>query len=65
MMNQCSVCKSKNYAEIIYGLQSFNDELEQAIKKKEIVLGGCLITEHDPKWKCNKCGNRWGEQIHD
>jgi hypothetical protein len=64
-MNCCPICKSNNSAEIIYGLQSIDDELEQAIKKKEIVLGGCLITEHDSKWKCNKCGNRWGEQVHD
>jgi len=64
-MNCCVVCKSKKFAEILYGLQSVDDELEQAIKKKEIILGGCIITDHDPKWECNDCGNRWGEQDYD
>ena len=37
IMNCCVVCKSKKFAEILYGLQSVDDELEQAIKKKEII----------------------------
>ena len=39
-------------------MESIEDELE----KKTIVLGGCLITEHDPRWECNECHHKWGER---
>jgi len=61
----CMQCKSANVAEIIYGLCDVDDELEQAINKKEIILGGCLIGSDDPKWCCNDCGKKWGVVDHD
>jgi len=36
------------------------EAFEQAIKNKEIVPGGCLIGNDDPKWECNDCHHRWG-----
>ena len=35
---------------------------EEELNKKEIVLGGCLVIEHDPKWECNSCSHRWRER---
>ena len=32
----------------------------QAIENKEIVAGGCIIGNDDPKWQCNDCLHRWG-----
>jgi hypothetical protein len=37
----------------------------QAIKNKEIVPGGCLIGNDDPKWECNDCLHRWGTREED
>ena len=37
----------------------------QAIKNKEIVPGGCLIGNDDPKWKCNDCLHQWGTREED
>jgi len=35
-------------------------EIEEELDKKEIVLGGCLVTGYDdPKWECNDCGTRY------
>ena len=62
---KCTLCNSTSVAELIYGLYDVDDELEQAIKKKEIILGGCLIGNNDPKWCCNECGKKWGVVDHD
>jgi len=35
-------------------------EIEKELERKEIVLDGCCVTGNNPKWKCNDCGNRWG-----
>ena len=53
----CPSCNGKNIAKILYGLYDVRDfeELEQ----NKIVLGGCCVTGHDPKWECNNCGFRW------
>ena len=62
---KCTQCNSTSVAKIIYGLCEITDELEQAINKKQIILGGCLITDHDSKWECNDCGENWGVVDHD
>ena len=36
--------------------------LEEELDKKEIVLGGCIVTGSDPKWECNECLTRWGQR---
>ena len=62
---KCIQCNGTSVAELIYGLCDITDELEQAINKKQIILGGCLITNHDFKWECNDCGEQWGVVDHD
>ena len=46
---RCSECKSLNIDS-------------EARAKKEIVGGGCTISDHDPKWECNSCQHTWGER---
>jgi len=58
---KCPNCQSTNYAEILWGLPADMREIEEQLEKKEIVLGGCLVTVHDPKWECNGCLTRWGQ----
>ena len=59
----CPECKSKNVALILWGYLGYYDEtMQQQVEKKEIVIGGCLVTDHDPKWECNVCNHRWGER---
>jgi hypothetical protein len=64
-MITCPNCNGENYAEILWGLCDVDEKLEQAIKKKEITLGGCLVTDHDPQWECNECHSQWGIVDHD
>ena len=58
----CPNCKNKSIAEILWGYYEDTDVLKERLEKKEIVLGGCMITEHDPRWECNVCNHTWGER---
>lgn len=54
--HSCPVCGKDAVAPIMYGLPHFTEELERDIREGKIILGGCVITEHDPQWKCTSCG---------
>ena len=59
--NSCPKCLGKWMAEIFWGYPGNFEEMEIHVERKEIVLGGCIITDNDPKWECNLCLHRWGE----
>lgn len=59
-MKKCPKCGSKNVARIMYGMLLFSDELMQKINSGKIILGGCCISNMDPKYHCNECGERFG-----
>jgi transposase len=61
----CPECNSKNVAFIFWGYPGDMDWYIKAIEKKEIVGGGCLVSENDPKWECTDCYHRWGERDDD
>ncbi len=58
----CPSCNSSSVAEILYGYYPNMDSIKEALEKNEIVLGGCVVTDHDPKWECNSCHHKWGER---
>ena len=58
----CPECKSKSVALIFWGYPGDSSIMEQQVEKKEIVMGGCIVTDHDPKRECNSCHHRWGER---
>ncbi len=58
----CPNCNSSSIAKILWGYPGILDSLKEELDKKEIVLGGCVVTDHDPKWECNECITRWGEK---
>ena len=62
---KCPNCESKFFAEIFWGYPADFEEIEEQVERQEIVLGGCLVTDHDPKWECNSCHHRWGERDDD
>ena len=57
----CPECNKKLVAEILWGYTDMK-VIEEKLEKKEIVLGGCIVTDHDPKWECNNCHHQWGER---
>jgi len=58
----CPNCNSSSFAEILWGYPAECESIKEKLDKKEIVLGGCVVTDHDPKWECNECMTRWGER---
>ena len=61
----CPNCNYDKVAIIFWGYPAHLDELQKEIENKKIVLGGCLVTDHDPKWECTNCNHRWGERDED
>jgi transposase len=61
----CPRCKKDNVALIFWGYPGDMDWYLQAIKDKEIVGGGCCVSNNDPKWACTDCYHRWGERYDD
>jgi hypothetical protein len=53
----CPKCKSKNVVKILYGMPSY--EAMQAYESKEVILGGCFVTDNDPDYGCLCCNHRW------
>jgi len=61
---KCPNCTKSSIAEIIWGYPADMDLIKKELEKKEIVLGGCIVSGHDAKWECNDCGHRWGNAEH-
>jgi hypothetical protein len=59
---ECSLCKSKNVAWIFYGYPIDVDQYIKDIDAGKIVPAGCIVTDDDPEWECNDCGNQWGHR---
>lgn len=58
---RCPRCRRMRGAAILYGLPAFSAELEAALARGTIVIGGCCVTDHDPRWRCARCGHEWGD----
>ena len=58
-MKECPKCGGTDIAMILYGLPS--DELlnSKKVKERKIILGGCGVSNNDPKLECNDCGWRY------
>jgi hypothetical protein len=44
----------------VYGLPL--QELAAAAQRRQVVLGGCVLTAHDPAWDCADCSRRFGNR---
>jgi len=58
----CPQCKSKNIAHIFWGYPADMDKYFKGIGSGKFAAGGCCVSNNDPKWECNECGNRWGNR---
>ena len=54
----CPHCGSRRIARIGYGMPAYTKKLERALEAGRIVLGGCCVTEDDPRWQCIDCSTR-------
>lgn len=51
--NKCPSCGSPKVVRILYGMPSYEAFLEAEAGK--IILGGCVVSDNDPKWGCINC----------
>jgi len=52
---KCPACGSERVAVILYGMPAFSPHLEKDLNSGRIALGGCCVTDEDPKWQCVEC----------
>lgn len=57
---RCPKCGNRNVAEYLWGMPAFTKKLEEELEVGHFVLGGCMITESDPKYHCNNCKKDFG-----
>ena len=50
---------------IFWGYPADMDEYLKGIDSGKFAPGGCCVSDNDPKWECNDCGNRWGQRDED
>ena len=53
----CPQCGAAAVVPIVYGLPG--EELAEACRRGEVVLGGCCITDDMPEWHCKACEHEW------
>ncbi|NLN86085.1 MAG: hypothetical protein GX133_00495 [Syntrophomonadaceae bacterium] len=56
----CPVCGSKDSIPIVYGYPGM--ELFEQERAGKVRLGGCVISEGQPEYSCQKCGYEWNRQ---
>ncbi len=54
--SSCPRCGSGRVATILYGYPMESINLKNRVKAGEVVLGGCLVSNDDPRWRCMDCG---------
>jgi hypothetical protein len=53
----CPSCGSEDTLPIVYGPPT--RELEEAARRGELVLGGCMFSFDAPDRVCRDCGSEW------
>ena len=60
MKVKCPKCKMSNaVVPIMYGYPSH--ETWEKCDRGEVKLGGCMATDVDPDYHCNKCNYEWNK----
>jgi hypothetical protein len=53
----CPSCGSTRVARILYGEPMGSASLEADLEAGRVVLGGCLVADDSPRYRCADCGN--------
>jgi hypothetical protein len=54
---RCPECGAVEVVPIVYGYPAADSELMRAAQAGEVVLGGCVIEDDQPYWRCRNCGS--------
>ena len=56
----CPKCGSQDTAHILWGyVPNIDEKLKHDLENHIVVLGVCLVTDHDPNLECNNCSHQW------
>jgi len=55
---RCPECGERGPLHIAYGYPSH--EMFEAEERGEIALGGCVVDQSSPTWRCRRCRHEWG-----
>ena len=55
----CTSCGDEDPLPIAYGFPPPDSPLMAAAERGEVALGGCLIRDDAPEWRCRGCGAEW------
>ena len=58
----CPACGSHNIARYLYGMPVMDEELERNIENHKVICAGCCISNDDPEYHCNECGEDFGHR---
>ncbi|GAA0953328.1 hypothetical protein [Actinocorallia libanotica] len=56
----CPRCRKGGVVPVMYGYPHFTDELQEALRGRRLVLGGCVPREE--RWACTACGTKYLEE---
>ena len=54
----CPDCGSKKVARILWGMPEWSPKMQNEIDQGKLILGGCVVSDRDPKWQCVDCGTK-------
>lgn len=54
----CPECGSKEIAFLLYGI-GCNDDEEELVDRREIILRGCIFDDDAPNLGCRDCEHTW------
>ena len=61
---KCPKCSKKDsIVPIVYGYPS--PEMIDDFDEGNVSLGGCSISDANPDYECNACGNKWSKAYYD
>jgi hypothetical protein len=53
----CPACQLKAGVKILFGFPSY--KMFERSERGEIALGGCVLSEESPDYRCLSCGHEW------
>ena len=53
----CPECHAQEGVNIVYGYPT--QETFELVKEGRLAIGGCIVDDENPDYKCMKCGYQW------
>lgn len=54
---RCPQCGEATVVAVMYGFPT--PEAVEAADRGEVEIGGCIVEDDNPTWRCRQCGRSW------